>query len=108
MVKANSGTSTSQHIRDLLTENPALTTPEIIDALAKKGIRAKPALVYFVKGRFKAKKRRAGRKAAAHMLTSSGSSNGSLDPVALISKTKALAAELGGMAKLKELVEALS
>jgi len=93
--------SMSQHIRDVLSESPGLTGPEIIAALAKKGHDAKSALVYYVKARFKPAKH---RKKAAPV----ASSNGTLDPVALISKTKALAADVGGMSKLKELVEALS
>ena len=96
----------SEHIRDVLSENPTLTGPEIISALAAKGLRAKKALVYYVKARFKAKKRRQTRRKVAQLVTSN--SNGSLDPVVLISRTKALAAEVGGMSKLKELVEALS
>jgi hypothetical protein len=106
MAKANSGISMSQHIRDVLSENPNLSGKEIVSALAAKGLKAKPALVYYVKARFKAKTRRGRqRKAVANVMSGS---NGAMDPVALISKTKALAAEVGGMPKLKELVEALS
>jgi len=71
----------------------------------KKGHDAKPALVYYVKARLKAKKRRQTRQKVASVVSSS---NGSLDPVAVIVKVKGLAAEVGGMAKLKELAEVLS
>src|SRR2546430_1853249 len=97
--------SMSEHIRDVLSENPSFTGPEIMAALAEKGIYPKKDIVYYVKARFKAKKRRQTSRKVAKLVSST---NGSLDPVVLISKTKALAAELGGMAKLKELVDALS
>ena len=96
--------SMSQHIRDELTENPALTAPEIIEALAAKGLYAKKALVYYVKARFKAKRRRQTRQKVAQVV----SGNGALDPLAVIVKVKGLAGEVGGMGKLKKLVEALS
>jgi hypothetical protein len=96
--------TTSQRIREVLSEDPNLTGPEIIEVLARRGIKAKKALVYFVKARFKAKKRRQARQKAATVV----SGNGVADPVVLISRTKALAAEVGGMSKLKELVAALS
>jgi hypothetical protein len=96
--------SMSQHIRDVLSENPSMTGPEIIAALAKRGVTAKPALVYYVKARFRARKRRQTRQTVANVV----SSNGSLDPLRVIIKVKGLALEVGGMSKLKELVEALS
>jgi hypothetical protein len=99
--------SVSQHIRDVLSEDPDLKAPEIISTLAKQGVTAKPALVYYVKARFRRKKRRQGRQKVAKVM-SGGSSNGSLDAVAVIVKVKGLATEVGGMRKLKELVEALS
>jgi hypothetical protein len=96
--------SMSQRIRDVLADNPDLTGPEIISTLAAKGFRAKPALVYYVKAHVRAKKRRQTRQKVEKVV----SSNGSLDPLAVIVKVKGLAAEVGGIKKLKELVEALS
>jgi hypothetical protein len=102
---AKSRNSVSQHIRDVLSENPDMTGPEIISALDRQGIEAKKNLVYYVKARFKAKKRRQGRKNVAKVM---GGGNGSMDAISVIRKVKGLAAEVGGMSKLKELVEALS
>jgi hypothetical protein len=99
--------SVSQHIRDVLSEDPGLTAPEIIAALATRGIEAKKALVYYVKARFRRKKRQQGRQNVAKVM-SGGSRNGPLDALAVIVKVKGLATEVGGMRKLKELVEALS
>jgi hypothetical protein len=99
--------SVSQHVRDVLSEYPELKAPEIISLLAKQGVTAKPALVYYVNARFRRKKRRQGRQKVA-MVMSGASRNGSLDAVAVIVKVKGLATEVGGMSKLKALVEALS
>ena len=43
--------SVSQHIRDVLSEDPGLKAPEIIATLERRGVTAKPALVYYVKAR---------------------------------------------------------
>jgi hypothetical protein len=104
----------SDHVRDLLRQNPHITVTEAIATLAKNGIDLKPSLFYFVKGKIKGRKGR--RKKARQMVEKVTATMGSdgvvptktADVVATIVKVKHLAAEVGGLKKLKALVEALS
>jgi hypothetical protein len=110
--KAKSGdVNMSEAIRDFLKEHPNATSTEAIDTLAAKGIKVKSSLFYFVKGKLKGKKGR--RKKARQMVanvSATMSSNGPMktgDVVATILKVKHLAADVGGLKKLRALVEAL-
>ena len=110
--KAKSGeVNKSAEIRDLIRQNPEITASEAISTLAKKGIKVHSTLFYFNKGKLKGKKGR--RKKARQMVANVAatmSSNGATktsDVVATILKVKHLAAEVGGLKKLKSLVEAL-
>ena len=96
-------TNKSQAVRDVLTAKPDMTTKEVVAALADKGLNVKPNLVYFIKGKMKAKTQRRKRVVRA---ARAASANG--DPVALIRDVKVLAGRAGGIGKLKELVEALA
>src|SRR5262245_19837058 len=96
-------TNKSQAVRDVLTAKPDMTTNEVVAALADKGLRVKPNLVYFIKGKMKAKTQRRKRVVRA---ARAASANG--DPVTLIREVKSLAGRAGGIGKLKELVEALA
>lgn len=102
----------SEAIRELLKQNPALKAGEVIEALAGKGIKVNPSTYYFVKGQMKGKKGR--RKKARQMVekvSATMSSNGPTktgDVVATILKIKHLAADVGGLKKLKSLVDALN
>src|SRR5262245_53256201 len=93
----------SQAVRDVLTAKPDMTTKEVVAALADKGLKVKPNLVYFIKGKMKAKTQRRKRVVRAARAASTNS-----DPVSLILEVKALAARSGGIGKLKELVDALA
>src|SRR5262249_37500920 len=93
----------SQAVRDVLTAKPDMTTKEVVAVRAAKRRKVKPNLVYFIKGKMKAKTQRRKRVVRA---ARAASANG--DPVALIRDVKALAGRAGGIAKLKELVEALA
>ena len=103
----------SQAMRDLLTKNPQLKAAEAIAMLADQGIRVIPSLYYFIKGELQGKKGR--RKKARQMVekvSATMGSNGELpakagDVISTIIKVKHLAAEVGGLKKLKALVEAL-
>jgi hypothetical protein len=109
--KAQSGeVNKSAAVRDLLHENPQITVAEAVAALAKKGIDLKPNLFYFVKGKLTGRKgrRRKARQMVASVTATMG--NGAMktsDVVATILKVKHLASEVGGLKKLKSLVEAL-
>ena len=104
MAKQN-GVNKSQAVRELLTKNPEMGAREVITALAAQGIKINPPLYYFVKGKMKGRKgrRRQGRKKE---VVAAPSVNG--DALSTILKVKKLAAEVGGLKKLKALVEALS
>jgi predicted transcriptional regulator len=107
--KANSVTK-SQSIRDYLTANPTSSAKEVVEALAKTGIKTNEGLVYAVKGGMKEKKRRKKRVAKA-ALAATASSNGQPskpDAITMIRAVKDLAEKAGGYAKLMELVAALA
>lgn len=99
-------TNKSQAIRELVEQNPKVTAKEVVDLLAKKGIKVKTGLVYMIKGRLKQMKVYKTRKAAR--VTRAGQKTGSSDPVALILKVKELAKEAGGLENLKNLVSVLA
>lgn len=90
----------SQTIRDFLSQNPKSTNREVIDGLAQKGIKVSYNQVYFVK----MKGKKAKRKAAVKAYRAAGMSN----PVEAVIKVRALAADVGGMKNLKQLVELLA
>jgi hypothetical protein len=104
--KASNGVNKSAAIRELYKKSPDIKVKEIISTLADQGITVGPNLVYLVKGKLKGEKnrRRQVNRAAAKVARSSGST----DAVKTILKIKALAAEVGGLTTLKELVDALS
>jgi hypothetical protein len=113
--KSKSGeVNKSEAIRELLKTNPAIKASEVIETLSAKGIKVNPSLFYFIKGNVKGKKSR--RKKAHRMVESVTATMGlngatptkSGDVVAIIIKLKHLAAEVGGLKKLKALVEVLS
>jgi Icc-related predicted phosphoesterase len=91
----------SQAVRELLSANPKMKAKEIITTLAEKGITVRPSLVYFLKAKRRAKKHRATRERVATV-------SGNHDPVTVIRRVKSFAEEVGGLRKLKELVEALT
>ena len=98
------GVSKSQAIRDMLAANPKAKTGEIVSALADKGIKVSGNLVYIIKSKGKAKKRRLKRQKAVAASQNAGHSN----PVALIVDVRHLAVKAGGMGRLKELVDILA
>lgn len=102
MAKSKNGVNKSEEVRKLLGDNPALTAKEIRDTLAQRGIDVTGGLIYLVRGKMNAKKRRQTRDKVTRVTSGQG------DPVAIIHKVKALATELGGLKKLQALVEVLS
>ena len=103
MPRSKDGVNRSQAVREVLASNPTLTANEVIAALAKKGIRVKQNLVYFVKGKMKGRKGRRRKMQEAVAAVS-----GPTDALSVIRKVKTLAVEVGGIKKLKALVEVLS
>jgi len=106
----------SQAIRDLLKENPKIKASEAISTLAGKGVTVTSSLFYLVKGKQLGKKsrRKKNKQKAVGMMTASVNGDaavpakGTSDALATIRKIKGLAAEVGGLRSLRELVEALS
>jgi hypothetical protein len=70
-----------------------------------QGIKIADTQVYFVKGKMKG---RQGRRKHARKMVARVTATGNANPVATILKVKAWANEVGGMKKLKALVDALS
>ncbi|MBP3958359.1 hypothetical protein J8F10_24180 [Gemmata sp. G18] len=94
----------SDAVRDELAKNPKAGSKEIITALAERGIKVAPSLIYFVKSKANQKKRQAKRDAVAQGMRNSGLTN----PVEIIIRVKGLADEVGGMKSLKQLVDLLA
>jgi hypothetical protein len=108
MAKRINGVNKSEEIRQMLRANPKVSAKEVRDALGAKGIKISEHLYYFVKGNMLGKKAR--KKKARTMVTKVATSTGasSTDAVSMILKVKSLANAVGGLKKLRALVEALS
>lgn len=94
----------SNEVRELLAQNPKAPAKEIQETLAKRGINVSGNLIYLLKSKAGAKRRRQKREKVAQVVSTSGHG----DPVVTIRKVKALASDVGGMKKLTALLEALS
>jgi len=109
--KAQAGeVNKSEEIRKLLKANPKITATEAVNTLAQKGIKIDPGLFYYNKGKLKGRK---GRRRKIRRQVASVMSNGTVAPaksdvLGTLRKVKGLAAEVGGLRKLAELVAALS
>jgi hypothetical protein len=105
MPKQKSAVNKSEEIRKLLRENPKMPVTEIRSTLAAKGIKVSDNLIYFIKGKLRGRK---GRRKKARQMVAKVAATGNHDPVATILKVKGWAGEVGGLKKLKSLVDALS
>src|SRR5262245_39698772 len=104
MPRKKGSANKSQAIRDLIAANPKAKTKDIVDEMAKKGMKVSANLVYLIKSKSKAKRRKMKRQKAVAVSRDGGHSN----PVALIMDVRHLAVKAGGMRRLKELVDILS
>jgi len=107
------GENKSQLVRDYLQANPGAKANDVVAALGAKGVKVKPNLVYFIKGKSSAKKQRKTRvvkaaKAATGVGNGVGNGFVKTDAISLIREVKALAQRAGGYERLKELVDALA
>ena len=93
----------SQAIRDMIAANPKAKSSEVVKLLADKGIKVSATLVYGIKAKGKAKKRKQKRE---KVVAAGRSVNG--DPVELLRGIKELAARAGGIRQLKEFVDLLA
>jgi hypothetical protein len=105
MAKTKNAVNRSEEIRKILRANPTMPAKEVVSTLAAQGIKVNDPLVYFVKGRMKAQR---GRRKKAQQMVAKVAATGYSDPVTTILKVKGWANEVGGMKKLKALVDALS
>lgn len=103
MAKTKNGVNKSEEIRQLLRANRKMKAKAVVSELAERGITVSESQVYFVKGQMKGRRKKA-RQVVEKVVATTG--NG--DAVKTILKVKSWAAEVGGMKKLKALVEALS
>ena len=93
----------SDAIREELAKDPKAGSKAIIEALAARGIKVTPSLVYVVKS----KSIHAQRKARRASAEEAGRSAGLSDPIELVSRVKELAREVGGLKQLRRLVDLL-
>src|SRR5471032_2804488 len=108
MAKKKNGVNKSEEVRQMLKANPAITAKEVVAAMNAKGLKISGNLYYFIKGQMKGRKGRK-KKAQKMVATVAEATNVTKsDALSTILKVKALANELGGLKKLKALVEALS
>jgi hypothetical protein len=108
MARQKNGINKSEEIRQMLKANPKISAKEVSDALSARGIKVSDKLFYLVKGKMlgkRARKRRV-RTMVAQVAETTGT--GSADALSTILKVKSWANQVGGMKKLKALVEALS
>ncbi|MBM4072203.1 MAG: hypothetical protein FJ271_25245 [Planctomycetes bacterium] len=105
MAKQKSEGNTSEEIRQALKANRKAKAKEIQAALKEKGVEVTTGQIYFIKGTLKGRKKKA-KKVAAEIAAITPSPNS--DPLKTILKVKGWANEVGGMKKLKALVDALS
>ena len=108
----------SEEIRTVLEATPAASAKEVVATLKQKGIDVSENLVYGIKQKLnagaKAPKAKAATKvaapvqAAAPAKIAAPSSNGRLGVGASITTVKACADRVGGMAVLKEIVDAMA
>jgi hypothetical protein len=106
MASQKNGVNKSEVIRQLLKANPKITAKEVGAALEAKGIKASQKLYYLVKGKILG--RQAHKNKARKVVAKVAASTGNADALSTILKVKSWANEVGGMKKLKALVEALS
>jgi hypothetical protein len=108
MARQQNGVNKSEQIRQMLKANPKISAKEVKDSLEAKGIPISDKLFYLVKGKLlgKRSRKRKARKMVAHVADSTGT--GSADALSTILKLKSLANQVGGLRKLKALVDALT
>ena len=87
-------------IREHFATNPKAKASEVIAALASKGLKVSPPMIYVIRNKDKKKQRKAARVERVAKV-------GVTNPVLFLTKVKSLAMEAGGMKNLKAFVDAL-
>lgn len=94
----------SDAVREYLAQNPKAPSGEVVAALAGKGLKVAPSLIYFVKSKQKQAKKQAKRERVAE----SSRESGAVNPVEVVLRVKDIAREVGGIKNLKQLVDLLA
>jgi hypothetical protein len=98
------GVNKSAAVREILAKQPHTPVKEIVSTLAARGIPIQPNLVYLIKSKAKANRRKQKREKALANSKELGVAN----PVELILEVRKLAVKAGGMRHLKQLVDVLA
>ena len=110
MAKKKQDINQSQEIREFMTANPGTKPKEVVAKLAEQGVNVKVGLVYIIKGKMMGRKAR--KRKAQELVEKVDAINVVKVPrdntVAEILKVRSFAEEVGGMERLKLLVNALS
>jgi hypothetical protein len=94
----------SAAIREAIQTAPNAKAKEIVETLKAKGVKVTIPLVYYIKSQANKKMRKQKRAGAVTASKAAGMAN----PVQAVMKVRALAAEVGGMKNLKQLVDLLA
>jgi hypothetical protein len=108
MARQKNGVNKSEEVRQLLKANPEISARDAVATLGARGITISDNLYYFIKGKIKGRKGK--KKKAQQVIAKVAEANNvpKSDALATILKVKAVANEVGGLKKLRALVEALS
>ena len=99
MAKGEQTVNKSQAIREVLAADPKADYKTVIARAAEKGAKVSQTMVYYVRSKLGQAARKAKREQAVATTRS---------PVELVGRVKRLAAEVGGMKQLKQLVDLLA
>lgn len=103
--KANQeGVNKSAAVREILATNFDTPVRDIVSTLAGRGIQVHPNLVYLIKSKAKANRRKQKREKALENSKQLGIAN----PVDLILEVRRVAEKAGGLRHLKQLVDVLA
>jgi hypothetical protein len=98
------GVNKSAAVREILAKNFHTPVREIVSTLEQRGIRIHPNLVYLIKSKAKATRRKQRRQKALENSKDLGIAN----PVELVLEVRRVAQKAGGMRHLKQLVDVLA
>ena len=98
------GVNKSAEVRAILARDSHTPVRDIVANLAQRGIKIHPNLVYLIKSKARAGRRKQKRQKALE----NSKSLGIADPVELILEARRLAEKAGGMRHLKQLVDVLA
>src|SRR5688572_10173443 len=96
-----SGVNKSELIREIFQRDPKAKGKQIQEELAGRGVKVTSTLIYLVKGKMRRAKRRQNRQTVAQV-------TGNGNAIDVIRKIKTLSNDVGGLTKLKQLLDLLA